>query len=60
MFPVPLIVVNKNLEGCTGFMSKGVLGDVAPTLLSLLGLQVPKEMTGRNLLIDCIHKGGSI
>ena len=60
VFPVPLIVVNKNLEGCTGFMSKGVLGDVAPTLLSLLGLQVPKEMTGRNLLIDCIHKGGSI
>jgi 2,3-bisphosphoglycerate-independent phosphoglycerate mutase len=29
----------------------GILADVAPTLLFLLGLPQPKEMTGRNLLI---------
>jgi 2,3-bisphosphoglycerate-independent phosphoglycerate mutase len=29
----------------------GILADVAPTLLFLLGLPKPKEMTGRNLLI---------
>jgi 2,3-bisphosphoglycerate-independent phosphoglycerate mutase len=29
----------------------GILADVAPTLLSLLGLPQPKEMTGRNLLV---------
>src|SRR4051812_41713383 len=29
----------------------GILADVAPTLLFLLGLRQPKEMTGRNLLI---------
>jgi len=29
----------------------GILADVAPTILSLLGLEKPKEMTGRNLLV---------
>jgi 2,3-bisphosphoglycerate-independent phosphoglycerate mutase len=29
----------------------GILADVAPTLLFLLGLPQPKEMTGRNLLV---------
>ena len=29
----------------------GILADVAPTLLFLLGLSQPKEMTGRNLLV---------
>ena len=28
----------------------GRLGDIAPTLLPLLGLAVPPEMTGTNLL----------
>ena len=29
----------------------GILADVAPTILFLLGLEKPKEMTGRNLLV---------
>ncbi len=29
----------------------GILADVAPTLLALLGLEQPKEMTGRNLVV---------
>lgn len=33
---------------------RGILADVAPTVLSLLGLPQPAEMTGRSLLI---HKG---
>jgi 2,3-bisphosphoglycerate-independent phosphoglycerate mutase len=32
-------------------VDNGILADVAPTLLSLLGLPQPKEMTGRNLLV---------
>jgi 2,3-bisphosphoglycerate-independent phosphoglycerate mutase len=32
-------------------MEDGILADVAPTLLFLLGLPKPKEMTGRNLLV---------
>jgi 2,3-bisphosphoglycerate-independent phosphoglycerate mutase len=30
----------------------GILADVAPTLLFLMGLDRPSEMTGRNLLIS--------
>jgi 2,3-bisphosphoglycerate-independent phosphoglycerate mutase len=29
----------------------GILADVAPTLLFLLGLAQPPQMTGRNLLV---------
>jgi 2,3-bisphosphoglycerate-independent phosphoglycerate mutase len=31
----------------------GILADVAPTLLFLLGLLQPVEITGRNLLVRC-------
>jgi 2,3-bisphosphoglycerate-independent phosphoglycerate mutase len=31
-------------------LQDGILADVAPTILSLLGLPKPQEMTGRNLL----------
>jgi len=34
----------------------GILADVAPTLLVLLGLPQPKEMTGRNLLVPVSQK----
>jgi 2,3-bisphosphoglycerate-independent phosphoglycerate mutase len=32
-------------------VENGILADVAPTLLFLLGLATPQEMTGRNLLV---------
>src|SRR5581483_5610115 len=32
-------------------VQNGILADVAPTLLFLLGLEQPKEMTGKNLLV---------
>jgi 2,3-bisphosphoglycerate-independent phosphoglycerate mutase len=47
--PVPCIVIgdkqNFNLR------DGGVLGDVAPTLLELLGLPQPQEMTGKSLIV---------
>jgi 2,3-bisphosphoglycerate-independent phosphoglycerate mutase len=44
--PVPLIVTLKDarVEG------EGVLADVAPTILALLGIEQPDAMTGRSLL----------
>ena len=30
----------------------GVLADVAPTMLKLLGLPQPEEMTGKSILLD--------
>jgi 2,3-bisphosphoglycerate-independent phosphoglycerate mutase len=47
--PVPFILVG---AGQMRLRSGGVLGDVAPTILELLGLPVPEEMTGRSLLSD--------
>ncbi|KXK27266.1 MAG: 2,3-bisphosphoglycerate-independent phosphoglycerate mutase [candidate division WS6 bacterium OLB20] len=47
--PVPLIVAKQGLDGRE--LSFGILADVAPTVLGLLGIQKPPEMTGRNLLV---------
>jgi 2,3-bisphosphoglycerate-independent phosphoglycerate mutase len=44
--PVPLVLT---LEG-TALRDGGVLADVAPTVLELLGLEQPAAMTGRSLL----------
>jgi 2,3-bisphosphoglycerate-independent phosphoglycerate mutase len=44
--PVPLVAVN---TGLGRLRAGGALCDVAPTLLSLLGLEQPSEMTGRAL-----------
>lgn len=47
--PVPLIYVgNKKAHVRSG----GKLSDLAPTFLSLMGLEQPSEMTGQNLLLD--------
>ena len=45
--PVPLIVTSpaRRLRG-----APGLLADVAPTVLELLGIPQPAEMTGRSLL----------
>jgi 2,3-bisphosphoglycerate-independent phosphoglycerate mutase len=45
---VPLIVV---ADGVRELDDGGILADVAPTLLELLGIDVPEEWTGRSLLV---------
>ena len=45
--PVPFLLAANGLRGT--FASGGKLGDVAPTLLALMGLPIPARMTGRNL-----------
>lgn len=47
---VPFIVINKELIGKPHVLGTGILADVAPTVLALLGIQTPSSMTGRNLL----------
>jgi 2,3-bisphosphoglycerate-independent phosphoglycerate mutase len=44
--PVPLVVTVPGLELRDG----GVLADVAPTLLAMLGIEPPEAMTGRSLV----------
>lgn len=55
IYPVPLIVINKQLEGKEYTIPSGKLGDVAPTILGLLQIPIPEVMTGKNLLIDLIR-----
>ncbi|MDZ7707232.1 MAG: 2,3-bisphosphoglycerate-independent phosphoglycerate mutase [Trueperaceae bacterium] len=46
--PVPFVVVG---AGSLRLRDGGVLGDVAPTVLELLGVDQPEEMTGRSLIV---------
>lgn len=48
--PVPLILVNGAKE--VHSLRDGRLADIAPTLLGLLGLPQPSEMSGRSLLVE--------
>ena len=48
--PVPFIVISKELFGKPQTLQRGILADVAPTILKLLDIPVPSSMTGRNLL----------
>ena len=44
--PVPIILVDKQLQS----IHNGVLGDIAPTILELMGIEKPIVMTGKSLL----------
>jgi 2,3-bisphosphoglycerate-independent phosphoglycerate mutase len=46
---VPLVLVG--FDPATALKSQGELRDIAPTVLSLMNLKVPKEMTGCSLII---------
>ena len=48
--PVPFIIVSQKLLGKSVNLTSGILADVAPTVLYLMGISTPTEMTGRNLL----------
>jgi 2,3-bisphosphoglycerate-independent phosphoglycerate mutase len=44
--PVPIVVVSERVAG----VKDGILADVAPTVLDLMGLPKPAEMTGESLV----------
>jgi len=47
--PVPFLIVSEEFKN-VGLRSDGVLGDIAPTVLAMLGILKPKIMTGKTLL----------
>ncbi len=48
--PVPLILCDDRLKALGVALKDGELSDLAPTILGLLGLPIPTEMTGSSLL----------
>ncbi|WP_066175406.1 2,3-bisphosphoglycerate-independent phosphoglycerate mutase [Bacillus marinisedimentorum] len=44
--PVPVIVTKEGIE----LRNDGILGDLAPTILELLGIDKPEEMTGNSII----------
>lgn len=44
--PVPIILIDKDLKS----IKSGVLGDIAPTILDLMGIEKPDEMTQYSLI----------
>ncbi|MCI8993538.1 MAG: 2,3-bisphosphoglycerate-independent phosphoglycerate mutase [Eubacterium sp.] len=47
--PVPFILINYK-DGYT-LREGGCLADIAPTLIEMMGMEQPKEMTGKSLLV---------
>ena len=45
---VPLILVDDSRKGAR--LRPGILADIAPTMLHILGVPQPAEMTGRSLI----------
>nr|MDA8423976.1 alkaline phosphatase family protein [Nitrospiraceae bacterium] len=45
--PVPFIIATKNVK----LRDRGILADVAPTVLALMGIAIPAEMTGKSMLV---------
>ena len=48
--PVPFILVSNKYKE-SKLRNDGILADIAPTLLEVLGVDVPKEMTGKSLIV---------
>jgi len=47
--PVPVVLVSERYKHAT-LRKDGILADLAPTLLEVMGLPVPEEMTGKTLI----------
>jgi 2,3-bisphosphoglycerate-independent phosphoglycerate mutase len=45
--PVPFFVIDNTFRGT---VKPGKLGDIAPTILKMMGLEIPKEMNGKVLI----------
>lgn len=53
-YPVPFMCISKTFENQPVDLPSGMLADIAPTVLSLMGVPVPSTMNGRNLLASIL------
>ena len=60
LLDVPIIAVNAQASGRRLSLRDGRLADVAPTLLDLVGIEKPREMTGHSLVTEfSMQKAGT-
>lgn len=52
--PVPFLLISQKVKSKSGILRSGGLSDVAPTLLNLMNLSAPPQMTGQSLLLEAI------
>ena len=45
--PVPVVITDKNVK-----IRDGILSDLAPTMLELLGIEIPEDMTSKSLIVN--------
>jgi bisphosphoglycerate-independent phosphoglycerate mutase (AlkP superfamily) len=48
---VPFIILNNDLKGKIVLESNGSLSNIAPTIIELMGLDIPPEMNSSSSLI---------
>ncbi len=48
--PVPVVLISEKFRGVT-LREDGILADLAPTLLEMMELPIPPEMTGKSLIV---------
>jgi 2,3-bisphosphoglycerate-independent phosphoglycerate mutase len=47
---VPLVLITRDRKQVK--LREGVLGDIAPTMLEVMGIAQPPEMTGHSLIVS--------
>jgi 2,3-bisphosphoglycerate-independent phosphoglycerate mutase len=50
IYPVPLFIIGQQFMGQTQMLPTGILADIAPTMLKIMGIPKPESMTGRALI----------
>lgn len=50
VYPVPLLIIGKQYINQPTMLPSGILADIAPTMLKIMGIEKPQSMTGRALL----------
>lgn len=50
IYPVPFIIIGKQFMGRPALLPSGILADIAPTMLNIMGIPKPDTMTGRALI----------
>lgn len=49
-YPVPLLIIGKQYMNQPQMLPTGILADIAPTMLKIMGISKPSSMTGRALI----------